>query len=344
MSQSIIGSNCALRYLKAYQAHVDYWRQVNPAFQVAFIDKPEHTIYIEQYAQSLPDSMIVARIYHPLDGGFHLAPTGAGDTRHYVSSPVEYLSAYGWLGRKRNIILNVFNEPNANGSPDEMLRLTSWFIEYIPMAASSETKSVLFNWADRNPKIINGMMDSAFDNVLRLMAVHPELFYMGMHFYGPDELASHLDSYVSRCKHLGIKPPRVIGTEFGIDSTGGVERGYKSRPNYVNIYAQWQETVVKGSLAPHIKSGVLVGLTVFQEGNSGGFEDFDTENDTAYKTEIKRAALAGELSPVITPPAPPPPTVPPVNTVNVPLVVLDALQDNLQASLDLIKSLRNKQE
>lgn len=319
MTQSIIGSNAAIRYLKAYDAHVAYWREVNPAYQLAYIDKPDHTVYIEQYAQSLPNSMIVARIYHPLDGGFHLKPTGAGDTRHYVSSPVEYLSAYGWLGRKRNIILNVMNEPNANGSPDEMLRLVAWMLDYIPMAAASETKSVLFNWADRNPKIINDMMDSTYDSVLKLMAVHPDLFYMGMHFYGPDEIVSHLDSYVARCKILGIKPPRVIGTEFGIDSTGGTERGYKSRPNYINIYASWQETVIKGSLSGHIKSGVLVGLDVFQEGNSGGFDDFDFENDTGYKSEIKRAALAGEInvpnlapSPIPTPaPTPePPPVVP----------------------------------
>lgn len=315
MSQSIIGSNAALRYLDAYDAHVNYWREVNPAYQLAFVDNPEHTIYIEQYAHALPNSMIVARIYHPLDGGFHLAPTGPNDTRHYVSSPTEYLSAYGWLGRKKNIILHVMNEPSGFETTDNLMRLVAWMVDYISMAAASETKSVLFNWADRNPKIIDGMMDGMFDNALRLMTAHPELFYMGMHFYGPDEIISHLESYVTRCKFLGIKPPRVIGTEFGLDSTGGTERGYKSRPNYKDIYAQWQETVVKGSLKPYIDSGVLVGLCVFQEGNSGGFEDFDFENDTAYKAEIKRAAQAGEINvpqliptpPIVTPPYIPPP-------------------------------------
>jgi hypothetical protein len=311
--QSIIGSNAALRYLKAYQAHVDYWHEVNPAYQVAYVDKPEHVPYIREYAAALPDTMIVARIYHPLDGGFHLAPTGAGDTRHYVSSPAEYLGAYGDLGKMSNIILNVMNEPNANGTSDEMLRLVEWFVNYIPLAASIGCKSVLFNWADRNPQIINGMMDSQFDDVLKTMAVHPELFYMGMHFYGPDEITSHLDSYVKRCEFLKIKPPKVIGTEFGLDSTGGTERGYKSRANYKDIYAQWQETVVKGSLKPYIDSGVLAGLCVFQEGNSGGFDDFDFENDSAYKTEIKRAALAGEISvpTVVTTPTPPPIVTPP---------------------------------
>lgn len=319
MIQSIIGSNAALRYLKAYDAHISYWHEVNPAYQVAYIDDPLHIPYIREYAAALPRSMIIARIYHKLDGGFHLAPTGAGDTRHYVSSPTEYLGAYGDLGKMSNIILNVMNEPNANGSPDEMLRLVEWFIGYIPLAASIGCKSVLFNWADRNPQIINGMMDSQFDDVLKMMAVHPELFYMGMHFYGPDELTSHLESYVKRCEFLKIKPPKVIGTEFGLDSTGGTERGYKSRANYKDIYAQWQEIQVKPSTNPdnktlydYVKSGVLGGVCTFQEGNSGGFDDFDFENDSAYKTEIKRAALAGEINvPSATIPTPPPVITPP---------------------------------
>lgn len=40
--QSIIGSNAALRYLKAYDAHISYWHEVNPAYQVAYIDDPLH--------------------------------------------------------------------------------------------------------------------------------------------------------------------------------------------------------------------------------------------------------------------------------------------------------------
>jgi len=197
--------------------------------------------------------------------------------------------------------------------------------DYIPLAAAIGCKSVLPNWADRNPKIVDGMMDGQYDNMLRLMAATPGVFYWGMHFYGPDEIVSHLDSYVARCKHIGIKPPTVIGTEFGIDSTGGTEHGYKSRPNYKDIYGQWMVVQVKPppppkdgeppkrTLSDHIKSGVLGGLCVFQEGNSGGFDDFDFENDKGVKDEIKRAALAGETAvPTIAPPQPPtPPPAPP---------------------------------
>lgn len=335
MTQSVIGSSAALRYLKNYKTHVDYWHEVNPAFQVAYVDKPEHVPYILEYAAALPKTMIVARIWHPLDGGFHLAPTGKNpdgtpDTRRMVSTPFEYLQAYGDLGKVENIILNVMNEPNANGSPDEMMRLVNWFIDYIPMAASIGCKSVLYNWADRNPKIINGLMDGQFNNSLRLMAAHPELFFMGMHFYGPDEIVSHLDSYAARCQDLKIIPPVVIGTEFGIDSIGdgSPQRGYKTWANYKDIYGGWLVTQVKppedatkSSLWKHIKNGTLGGLCVFGEAHPG-FPDFDFEEteENGAKNIIKKAALAGEIpsyyevvkpSPPPIPSPPPPPALPP---------------------------------
>jgi len=321
--QSIIGPNAAIRYLKDFKSHVDYWHEIGAAYHVGYIDHPDHIPYLLEYAAAMPKGTnVVARIWHPLDGGFHLAPTGKNpdgtpDTRRYVSSPSEYLAAYGHLGVMDNILLNVMNEPNANGTPDEMMRLVNWFIDFIPLAAAIRCKCVLFNWADRNPRIIDGMMDGQFDNVLRLMSAHPEFFFMGMHFYGPDEINSHLDSYVARCEYLKIKPPVVIGTEFGIDSTGGVETGYKSRPNYKDVYGGWLLTQVKPPPGPsiqnlykHIQSGVLSGLCIFQEGNSGGQDAFDFETDKAVKDTLKRAVLAGEIKPPSKPEPPPPPPPP----------------------------------
>lgn len=308
--KSIIGPNAALRYLKAYQAHVDYWKEVNPVTALAYVDKPEHAVYIEQYAETFPDALIVARIKHDLDGGFHLKPAPPDD-RYYVSSPGDYHRAYGYLGRKKNIVLNVMNEPNGFASEDEIVRLERWMIEYIALAAREKTKSVLFNWADRNPQIIAGMFDPRFDDVLKLMAQYPDIFYMGMHFYGPDEIVSHIESYVTRCERLGIVPLKVIGTEFGLDKhDGSAANGYKAWGWGGLKYATWQCDQVKYALQPYIKRGVLIGLHVFQEGNSGGWEAFDIENDQAYKAEIKRASQAGELEPMVLPTTP---TYQPVN-------------------------------
>lgn len=306
MTRSIIGTNAALRYLKSYTAHVDYWHDVNPAYQLAYVDKPEHTNYIQEYAAAFPDSMIVARIRHKLDGGFHLAPTGKDDNRYYVAAPVDYHRDFGFLGRIDNVVLSVMNEPNGFGSDDEINRLTRWMVDYIGIAVREKTKSVLFNWGDRQPRINESMMDNRFDIVLQLMSAHPELFFFGMHFYGPDDITQHIESYVTRCERIGIIPPRVIGSEFGYDKTDGAASGYKSRGVGGGEYAAWQISQVKHDLAPYIKRGVLVGLNVFQEGNSGGWESFDYENDKPYKDEIKRAAQAGELMPMVTPPTPTP--------------------------------------
>ncbi len=300
MRNSVIGTNAALRYLKNYQGHVDYWRELNPTTAVAYVDKPDHTVYIEQYMDALPNTLVVGRIHHELDGGFHLAPQAEGATGYYVTTPVSYHNAYGFLGRKKNGILNVMNEPNGFGSDDDINRLVRWMVEYISIAAREKTKSVLFNWGDRQPRIEIGMMDDRFSPVLQLMAGYPELFFMGMHFYGPDEITSHLESYVKRCERLGIIPPRVIGTEFGFDKTDGQENGYVSRGYSGGAYAWWQIEQVQHELAYYIKRGVLIGLDLFQEGNSGGWDAFDTENDKGYKDEIKRSALAGELTMEVT--------------------------------------------
>jgi len=300
MTRSIIGPNAALRYLDAYNAHVTYWREVSPAYLLAYVDKPEHTPFIEQYAASFPDSMVVARIHHDLEGGFHLKPTGPGDNRHYISSPEEYHGAYGFLGRISNVILNIMNEPSGYEDDAIIDRLVAWMLEYIPLAVASKTKSVLFNWGDRQPRMFGGMMDARFGGILKLAAFYPELFYIGFHLYGPDDITEHLESYVQLCKTLEIKPLRVIGTEFGFDKTNGNASGYKSRGYSGGAFAAWQISQVQHDLSPYIKSGVLVGLNIFQEGNSGGWDSFDYENDEAFKKEIKRAALAGELEPMTT--------------------------------------------
>lgn len=293
--QSIIGPNGALRYLKAYNAHVDYWHEVNPAYLLAYVDKKEHTAYIQDYAAAFPDSMVVARIHHELDGGFHLKPSGTNDNRQYVASPEDYIKDFGFLGRISNVILNVFNEPDGFADDATIDRLVSWMLEYIPLAVSTKTKSLLFNWGDRQPRIFGGMMDARYGGILKLAALYPELFYMGMHLYGPDDITQHLESYVKLCETLEIKPLRVIASEFGFDKTNGAASGYKSRGVGGGEYAAWQISQVQHDLSPYIKSGVLVGLNVFQEGNSGGWAAFDYENDDAYKKELKRAAQAGEL-------------------------------------------------
>jgi hypothetical protein len=305
MSKSIIGANAAIRYLKDYHSHVQYWHSVNPVYSLAYVDKPEHAKYIQEYAAEFPDSMIVARIQHPLDGGFHFPPEDK-TIWHYVASPQNYHNDFGWLGRIENVILNVFNEPDGKADDATIQRLVEWMREYIPIAVQNGTKSVLFNWGKGQPRIFGGMMDARFGDVLKLAALYPELFYIGCHFYGPEDITESIRAYVSLCNNLKIKPLRVIGTEWGNDARVGGE-----------IEAKWEISQIQHDLSEFVKSGVLVGVCRFQDGNSGGWEGYAIENDIPYKNEIKRAAQAGELEPVTTTP---PTTIPqPKPVVNVPL-------------------------
>lgn len=282
MNQSAIGPNTALRYLKAYQAHLDYWHEVNPAVLLGYVDKKDHAPYIQEYAAEFPDSLVVARIQHPLDGGFHLPP----DDKHgpYVASPQDYHGDYGWLGQIGNVALNVFNEPDGFADEATIYRLVNWFLEYIPIAAQNKTKSVLFNFGKGQPRLINNRLDAIYGRVFQLAAEHPELFYIGMHFYGPEDITKSIKGYVDLCALLGIKPLRVIGTEFGNDNRVGG-----------NTEAAWEIEQVNNELKPFIESGLLIGLTRFQDGNSGGWDGYGIEDDKPYKDEIKRAAQAGEL-------------------------------------------------
>lgn len=293
MTKSIIGPNAAIRYLKAYNAHLDYWHQVNPAYLLGYVDNKDHAKYIQEYAAAFPDSMVVARIQHPLDGGFHLPPEDK-TIGHYVASPQNYHNDFGWLGRISNVILNVFNEPDGKADDATIARLIDWMREYIPIAVQNKTKSVLFNWGKGQPRIFGGMMDARFGDVLNLASLYPELFYMGMHFYGPEDTTESIRAYVALCDSLHITPLKVIGTEWGNDSRvgGGIE-------------AAWEISQIKHDLSEFVKSGVLVGFCRFQDGNSGGWEGYAIENDTPYKDEIKRAAQAGELEPMATKPLQP---------------------------------------
>lgn len=324
MTRSIIGPNTAIRYLKAYNAHVDYWREVNPAYLLAYVDKKDHTGYILEYAAAFPDSMVVARIQHPIDGGFHLPPEDK-TVGHYVASPQNYHNDFGFLGRIPNVILNILNEPDGKADDATIARLVDWMREYIPIAVQSSTKSVLFNWGKGQPRLFGGMMDARFGDVLKLASLYPELFFVGLHFYGPEDTTEIIRAYLALCNTLKIKPLRVIGTEWGNDARvgGGVE-------------AAWEISQIHHDLSEFIKSGLLVGLCRFQDGNSGGWEGYAIENDKAYKDEIKRAALAGELEPVTTKPPQPVPTPP-----SLPGYTPSAFEANAKYTLVIAGAYRN---
>lgn len=295
---SVLGFNSQIRYLKDYADFVAYNQRIAPAYNLAYVDNAAHLPYAKTYADSQSGKTVV-RLWHSLDGAFFQKPTGVGDNRYYIAAPQDYLDQYGEYGTGK-MILSILNEPNGYADISDTVRRITWLSELLTMAARRKLQLCIYNWGDKHPKLVNGEWDSADDDILRIMAEYPDLFYMGLHLYGDDEITSHLEGYVRRCKSLNISPNRVIVSEFGIDSTGGAENGYKSRNWTGKQYADWQLAQIKGSLKPYIDSGVLVGLCTFCAGNSGGWQAFDIEQDTEYRATIEAAAKTGELAPVTT--------------------------------------------
>lgn len=304
---SIIGFNTQLRYLKNPSDWQEYNKRIAPAYNLAYVDNVAHLPYARDYANSQPGKTVV-RLWHDLDGAFFQKPTGVGDTRYYIASPQSYLDQYGEYGTG-NMILSILNEPNGFAELNDTLRRVAWLSELLTMAARRKIQLCVYNWGDRHPKLVNSEWDSADDDILRIMAGYPDLFYMGIHLYGPDDIIPHLEGYIKRCATLGIKPNKIIISEFGLDSTGAQENGYKSRQWTGKQYADWQIGQVKKELRPYIERGEVVGLCVFCAGNSGGWHNFDIEPDNEYRTAIETAAKMGELEPVTT--SKPQPVAPP---------------------------------
>lgn len=297
---SIIGYNAHIRYMQNYEQFVATSQRIAPAYNLAYVDSAPHLSYAKLFADSQAGQTVI-RLWHSLDGAFFQKPTAPGDTRYYIVSPQDYLDAYGAYATGK-MILNVLNEPNGFAETSDTMRRVTWMSELLTIAARRKLQLVVYNWGDRHPEMIGDQWSGADDDILKIMANYPDLFYMGMHLYGPDDIADHLAGYVKRCETLKIVPNRVIVTEYGLDSTGGAENGYKSRKWTGKQYADWQIGQVKGALKPFIDSGVLVGLCTYCVGNSGGWANFDVETDSEYFTTIEAAVKAGELAPLTTKP------------------------------------------
>lgn len=295
---SILGFNTHIRYLKDYTDFVAFNQRIAPAYNLAYVDNPAHLPYAKTFADSQQGKTVV-RLWHSLDGAFFLRPEGVGDNRYYIASPQDYLDQYGAYAQG-NMILNVLNEPSGYLDSASTTRLITWMSELLTIAARRKLQLCILNWSDRHPKLIDGQWDNAFDDIIKIAAGYPELFYVGVHMYGPDKLTEHLKGYFKRCETLGIQPNRVICSEFGLDTTGGADNGYKSRGWTGKQYADWQIGQVKSDLKPFIDSGKLVGLCTFCAGNSGGWQHFDIEPDMEYRTAIETASKMEELEPVTT--------------------------------------------
>lgn len=303
MPRSVIGSGVALDHTTNYATLIDIHRAVGSTTMLGMVDNGKDAGKIRQLQRDLPQSKIIARVWHEHEGGYAQPPTGAGDTRAMIATPSAILSDQGHLGQD-GMWLHVMNEPSLYMKPFEVQRTIDWLIDFIEEAAPRGVDCVVGNFADEHPAVIGGLWDPITWPLLRVMGEHTDRIRLGLHFYGPDKIANVITALNETCKELGVKAPHVVGTEFGLDSTGqgDSKNGYHTRMSGAQFMV-WSYEQVHGVLLPFFQSGQLIGVDTFQWNPLWG--QFNIAKDAVYQETFKDMGSRGELDVVIIPTKPP---------------------------------------
>lgn len=351
MNQNPFGFNIHLRYVKDIGKLYERMDAIKPAVCVVMVDdnpppKEDQTPYIQQFAAKYPNTLIVGRVKHDHDAGYHLPPPNDPQHRTDIASPNDFLNKWGHLGRG-NISLYALNEPLASEktSAADIEELILWCVMTIKEAVRRGISLTIGNFGMGQPALnTNGTeWDARFDPILKLCSQYRDTIFLGLHEYGPEEPFQwgRINFMLARCRTLGIEPPRVILSEFGVDATTDKRNGYRARGWDGDYYMRRLIEVYNLIYMPLIAQGIIKGTTLFSYGNSGGWESFDVETDAAFFATLDTALKAGSFKVVTPPPAPvptPPPTPPdapmPRSEIDIRKIAtlraeIDALEDSI---------------
>lgn len=294
MPRSYLGSGVALEHPVDYGKMIDLHRAVNPTAMLGMVDGAKDLDKIVQFQHDLPGVQMIGRVWHPEEGGYAQKPTGLNDNRPMIATPDDVLQQQIDLGHDGRW-LHVMNEPSMFLSTEKVQLTIDWLVKFIRLAAPENCACVLGNLADLHPAIINGMWDPITWPFLQELAKYPDLMRLGLHFYGPDRVTDVLTALNETCKYLRIMPSQVVGTEFGVDSTGQGDKanGYHTRGWIGEQFLRWEKSTIQGALKPFIQSGQLLGVLTFEWNALWG--DFSIAKDKGYQDAYKDAASAGEL-------------------------------------------------
>lgn len=314
MAKMIIGSNVALDHVANYGAMIDFHRATHPAVMVGMVDNIKDAMKIIQLRDELRGVQIVSRVWHPQEGAYAQKPEGNGDTRPMIASPEDVLNQQAHLG-ENGLWLNVMNEPSAFLAAADVDKTVDWLVRFVKLAGVARVSCVLPNFADGHPALVNGEWEAAWRPLLEAMAQYPALMKLGAHLYGPDKLTDTLSALNATCKEHSILRPEIVGTEFGLDSTGQGDKanGYHTRGTG-RQFVDWMRAVTHGELKPFIVSGQIVGLAVFQWNEL--WANFNIAKDGDYQQAMKEATANRDFEfPVVYPAAEPVKPKPPVEVL-----------------------------
>jgi hypothetical protein len=344
MSVQPFGFNVHLRYVQDIGKLHERMRFFKPSVCVVMADdnpppKEDQTVYIQEFAARYPQTLIVARVKHDHDAGYHMPPPNDPQKREYIASPIDFLNKWGHLGRN-NMTLYALNEPLASEQTTDadVQKLIKWCTEVIELAVQRGISVTIGNFGMGQPALNKQLneWDSRFDPLLILLSKYRDHVFAGLHEYGPEEPFhwGRILFMLARCKKLGIQPPRVVVSEFGVDATTDKRNGYKARGWSGDFYVRQMVDVYKNVYMPLVDQGIVKGTCLFSYGNSGGWGSFDVEGDQSFFDTLTNVIGSGSLKPTrpippITVPDPPPD----------PVIVPPPTQSTAEAALKHIAAL-----
>lgn len=277
--QCLIGVNLHLPYINDWNTVANRLRALNPASVTGIIDNLNDGWMFDRLREVLPNAVIVARLYHQQDGAFHMP---RHDSSAYIASPLDTLN---WLEPLADVNrpINILNEP---GTVENNPRLVAWMLEILVMATKRFKTLCIGNFSTGTPgDDRDGSWIRDFDLLLR--GLENSEHYLGLHEYlpGEPERVGRLAWMIKRCATIGVKPPKVILTEYGIDNpkAGDKRSGYKTWGLSGREYAHQLINACKRHYVPLAKEGIFHGANVYVCGHRDPqWDSFDIEHDEDF--------------------------------------------------------------
>jgi len=293
--------------------------------------------------QVLPDCKVIIREFG----------SEGDDTIHLQMSPEEFLKQRAHLAEGQQYYLYTSNEPGYD------TKIIDWHVRLMELAAKERVPLVVGNFAVGIPRPEDWPLAR---RMLELLDQHRDLFVLGLHEYGcgvmtsglvggaPDDPAhpnyiipdnwptsvqgitqfhcGRFNFLIQYCNSVGIRPPRVILTEHGMDDLSDIKfwsSQLKVRSGYLNVRGwksltdQWAEWYGGRGWSPErayfeqlkwvdevvYRNSIVEGQCIFSWGHSSNmWEQFDIAEAFELQSLLEQYAQG------IIPSAAPTPSVP----------------------------------
>lgn len=261
MARSRVSYNIHAQVVKNHDRLMSHLQVLNPVAVLVLDGKGLG----REIKQMLPNTQVIIREYG----------SKGDDTIHLQMSPEQFLKERAHLAEGQQYLLYTSNEPGFDKN------IIDWHVQLMELAAKQGVPLVIGNFAVGIPRPEEW---SQARRMLELLDQHRDLFVLGLHEYGCGVMTSGLvggapndpahpnyiltqnwpakatgltqfhcgrfNFLIQYCQSVGIKPPRIMLTEHGMDdlsdikswsSTLKVRSGYLNVRGWKSLTDQWIE-------------------------------------------------------------------------------------------------------